>query len=306
MTLRPDQRRFGIEIEISERNALNPYPTTAHVAEVVRAALAAFPEELRPVVNTGSYGHSDGTAWDVKTDASCGYEVCTPAIVLADLPKVEAILRGLRQAGYKATASCGLHVHIETRDFTLRRLQRLLRLWARHEPVLYTFVNRARRTNRYCGPIGRSITQTQRSVTPEGMPRIEAVEMIDLPETMDGLRGELSARGVVRHTAALNLSNFWASGRIEVRIHHGSTDFATIAAWVRLLLQLAWSASVSWNERTTFRPMPASDAYAALWRDLIPASERAAWDPTITRLVRFAARRHPTFQARERVVGGRV
>jgi len=255
-------RRFGVELEVSDhRSAAHGGSafSTSVVTDSVNRALNAFIHA--PVRDAGSYCHSDGTTWDVKRDASCGYEVATPALTLDELEQVVAVARGLYDDGFRATATCGLHVHVEVRDFNARALRRLVRFWAAKEKVIFAMLKTARASNHYCRSIKPKYV-VPAATTPTGAPVGTKLRLHPDCDSPARLRSRaLYPNSDNARYDGLNLKHFWAHGRVEFRVHHGTLDARAIREWVNLLLTIVENAAAAGTaEQKVWSPAPTGRA----------------------------------------------
>lgn len=232
MTYRPwTNRRVGIEMELNNvlTNGSRLDMRTLH-ANVTRAV--ASTGDTTRVVSVG-YSHNAGDVWETKTDGSCGYEVTSPAIMLddeGDNASLRAVCDSLKTLAPQINRQCGLHVHIEVRDFNWDDMRRLLALWSRYEPFFFEMLPASRRGNQYCMPIRKSTW-----AGPTNMGTWSAVSAaIDATTEREFQR----LRGAYGRYHTLNLDNFWMSGRIEFRLHSGTVDYVKIRNWTKLLLAL--------------------------------------------------------------------
>jgi hypothetical protein len=205
-------RRFGIEIEFKGGGTFRLW---------AQRLLALFRQRYptRAFAAHDHYGHSDGGAWELKRDGSVnmgmGFELVSPAITWADWPEVMAVLSLLNQHGAQVDASCGLHVHHEVADFTAPSLRRLALVWGAAEKSVQRTVAPERVRNSYCSPFRmqhESWTQFASDVS----------EQVRLRRRVRGCGRRL----------ALNLTNWWRRGVIEVRLHHGTLAEDDIRWWV--------------------------------------------------------------------------
>lgn len=199
-------RRFGIEFEFNRRH-YNAGPTFQQIAERMSRALTGFKGKTFPVI-TGEGGRRSGQVWEVKDDGSCDVEVCTPAITFHQWPQVVKVLDTLNRIG-KVDDDCGLHVHHEARHLSEAQLRRVVERWMEFEPTIMQMVDRNRRDNDYCMPVQRYIAE-------------------------NGYDPEESLLDIIRHEKYLtmNISNWWRSGRIEIRAHQGTLHAPTTRFWV--------------------------------------------------------------------------
>ena len=91
-------RKIGFEVEFS--CPVNP------LSEINRV----LQRMAEPVTLAGYYRHSVGSAWDLKTDSSCGYEIASPIIdSYESLVKASKIVDIVKRAGGTVNPKCGLH-----------------------------------------------------------------------------------------------------------------------------------------------------------------------------------------------------
>jgi hypothetical protein len=229
-------RKFGIELEMNDVATDNTSITETMLRNAVSQGLVrAGQPAARLNRRDPGYYQSNGQTWDVKTDASCGYnnrtgwEVAAPAMVLDDegeCVELKEVTNALKLLKPRIDKKCGLHVHVEVRDYNWRDLRNLLVLWARYEPFAFELCPPSRRSNVYCPPFrktewsGRDGAQWTRmenglgETTEQGFQRI--MQMAD--------------RG------AVNLTHFWRSKRVEFRLGGGTIEYEKIVRWTQFLL----------------------------------------------------------------------
>lgn len=199
-------RGFGIEVEFHGNGR-----TLSEFADAIRAALPASER----VVNRGSYCHSDGTAWDLKYDGSCEFELATPRLTRATWPNFVAALDAIKALGGTVATDCGVHVHHETRvrgrRSTWHVVRAILRTWAVFDEPIHNALPFSRRQNSYCRRIDASWAYGT--------------------WMNDGVGVRRSVRNAGRYLS-LNATGWWRTGRVEVRAHHGSLDAEKIGRWV--------------------------------------------------------------------------
>ena len=210
LTLSP--ARFGIELEFDPHNGSQEW-----YYDALRAALN--PLDTRPVRNEG-YMHSNGNSWDLKTDSSCGLELATPALTWDNFHLVEVAVKALRDAGARITPACGVHIHHECARMRVTAVRRLMLMWYTYEDVLFSMVNPERKSNYYCAPM-RGQMSFEHLRTGLGQARL--------------IRTTSSILGKYR---SLNTLPWWNSGRVEVRMHHGTLQPNTIRLWTAITQQM--------------------------------------------------------------------
>ena len=99
----------------------------------------------------------DGRKWVVERDGSVtdpSAEVVSPVCRWDDIPMVQEVVRALRQAGAKADASCGIHIHVGLGEHTPQSLRRLVNIVNAKEDLLTQAlgISPARR-RQWCKPV---------------------------------------------------------------------------------------------------------------------------------------------------------
>lgn len=232
-------RTVGVEMEITTSKREGGSISAPEIAHALRGM------SLPVGSSVGTYYHSDGRTWDVKSDSSCGYEIASPAILLdesmhnADLKKVCDYLIGPADA--RVTQSCGLHVHVDCGDFSWKELRGLMALWARYEPFFWDMQPASRKSNHYCRPYGR-IDWTEAPGANNGAYNWSRVKEAIEARSQGGFREEASG---LERTMALNVSGWWRHGRVEFRLGAGTVDYGKIRHWAALLAGLCSRAKNS-------------------------------------------------------------
>lgn len=192
-------RLFGIEIEI---NGITPHSAFT----VLNRTGIAVREE--------SYNHQRRTWWKVTTDGSLSgrnesCEVVSPPLPfnVESLKLVAGVLRTLKAAGATVDDTCGIHVHVDSRDLVtdMAGFARVLFLRYREsESIIDQMVapNRRNNGNRFC-------------------------------KTLKGI-GRASNFGNLRYDRyqKLNFNSFERHGTIEFRQHEGCLDDKKVVSWI--------------------------------------------------------------------------
>jgi len=146
------KRRFGVELEVNQ--SLNPEALAAVVNKVLGKRQHCY---------SMGWGHTyadDG--WCVKPDSSCGdlgnknvdgggYEVVSsPGKGSKHLDRVVRVAAALDKAGAQTNQYCGLHCHVEIKDFDNRQAAILLAYWCKLEPILSHMVPNHRLETVHC------------------------------------------------------------------------------------------------------------------------------------------------------------
>jgi hypothetical protein len=155
------------------------------------------------------YGHSDGQTWDIKPDGSCEFELATPRLTRADWPKVVAVITALVKAGAVVDRSCGYHVHHEARDYQLKHIRSLIRMWGAFDNAVHEALPPSRRRNEYARRWDR--------------------DDVSFFADAESVRDRIVAEG---RYSSLNLTIWWTSGRMEFRSHSATLSPDKILDWL--------------------------------------------------------------------------
>lgn len=201
---------------------------------------------------------SDGSLPDT------GFEINTaPAAGDRFVTCIQELGEALASHGAEVTRSCGLHVHVDARDYTFWDVRKFVLLWERVEPSLFSIVARSRRpgsNNNYCLPVG----ERYRPLTEEQDVKSSFIRSIYGYDTkcerhqrqpykvLDSKKGDKydSARYY-----ALNLHSWVYRGTLENRIHQGSVNAKRITNWSLLFAGLLDFAAQ--KTETYLRTLPA-------------------------------------------------
>ena len=154
-----------------------------------------------------------------------------PARGQAFLDQTTEVCAGIAKAKGKVNTSCGLHVHVDLRDFTGAEILNLARLYAKIEPALYSIVPPSRRTGHYSKPWGDAFEIGEvfdRAPREERLKRLDAALYGSLDEA------EECKRAPYKHNNryhGLNFNSILLYGTIEFRLHSGTVDAKKIQMW---------------------------------------------------------------------------
>jgi len=145
-------RCFGVELEASNT------VTQAYVKKVIEASSTV------PTRMTARWQLSKGNKfWHVKKDSTCGvkgkghdkgWEIASyKGTTVADIIHMGEVANNLRVAGLEVNNNCGLHVHVEAKDYTTREMGKLIGYWLKIENILLDSVPLRRSFSSYCVPL---------------------------------------------------------------------------------------------------------------------------------------------------------
>ncbi len=211
--INPSKRHISVEIEVDSIGANN------NVTSVVRAWHGSIVE--------------DGSLSDQ------GFEInMAPASGDTFVDQVVSICRALNVGNATVDWRCGLHVHVDARDFNYYDVRRLVRVYAKLESVLFKMCNPSRRGGRYSQECGQKwlkrMCGTDKSYKAVKKRMIEGLYDITISSGRGSGMLINDNKKYKHHEArynALNVHSWFHRGTIECRIHEGTLDSTDIIAW---------------------------------------------------------------------------
>lgn len=143
----------------------------------------------------------------------------------------------LKAQGAKVNNQCGLHVHVDARDFTYYDLRRLLLAYTKIENALFSIVAPERIHSRYCRPCA---TGYAKNLNRPEQNKDSKKRIISNIYGADLANGQISAdfmHNLRNHKynnarySALNIHSWYFRGTIECRMHQGSKNPKHIINW---------------------------------------------------------------------------
>jgi hypothetical protein len=188
----PIKRFVGVEMEISDFNK----DTEPELEAVVRKWGAE-------IVDDGSvYGENP---FELRT---------APAKGMKFIEQIGEICNVLKKGKAEANDTCGLHVHVDARDFTPDDLIKVAAIWPKLENKFWNLTTADRKDGEWCPSWDYSLDKS-----------------LSLIEMYDDIKENLLEYG---DRSSLNLQALEAHGTIENRMHHGTTSFSKIVRWAKL------------------------------------------------------------------------
>lgn len=230
MTLTLKDFRFGIEIETIG---------LTH-ARLAQAIVDACPNSrLSSHTNYGQKVYlADGRVWSVVHDGSLSGqyngEVVSPILTYADLDMLQNVVRGLREAGAKTDASCGIHIHVDGARFTPRGVVNLVKMMNKQEQLLMSALRVHETRRRFCQDIDQNF-----------LARLENSRCSTLDAVKTAWYGRRNAN-VQRYDSSryrsLNLNSLFYRGTIEFRLFNGTLHAGEVKSYVQLVLAMSAKA----------------------------------------------------------------
>lgn len=218
MSMNPEQRRFGVELECIPPNGDCYSPQAEWWAD------RFFNQYF-----------SDGWAWCYDGG---GIEFKTPPLTQATgFRKLKSAMDWLKDAGFYAATTAGMHVHIEADDLTVPEVKRVIRSWAANQHHIDQLVDDSRVGNGYCEAWGENYLRVLRRVPND----IDAAWAAYERRTGRGSRwdyygDEPITWGYFDRFLTCAPCALESHGTIEFRQHHSTVDYPEAEAWVMFLL----------------------------------------------------------------------
>lgn len=194
-------RKFGIEIEFvgATRDAVNQLVNSKGVRCRVEG-----------------YNHTTKTHWKIVTDASVngGGEMVSPILQgQSGLEQLSKVCEALQEAGARVNVQCGLHVHLDARDLTVKEIGTIYDRYAKYEEQIDLCLPRSRRNSRWCESTKRHATNVKQATSKTEQARVTG------------------------RYRKINLTNLGTTGSLEFRQHSGTIEFRKIGHWLAFLMQ---------------------------------------------------------------------
>lgn len=224
MTPRTFDKQFGVELE-----CYNITSTTLKT-KLEAAGINCYTANR----STNNHGY-----WKITGDGSIqgnnSFELVSPILQgEAGLNELMKVCKVLNQCGARVNQSCGTHIHINARNFTLDQWKRIYINYARLEHIIdgWMATSRRRNANRYC----------------KGFSQIRSFE--SMVNTATSLSAIASIMNNDRYWK-VNPKSYNVHNTVEFRQHAGTTNYVKIASWIRFLSNLVdYSENYTVNERT--------------------------------------------------------
>jgi hypothetical protein len=222
-------RCFGVELEASNT--------------VKQSFIKKVIENSSPIPTKMSSGWqlSKGNKfWHVKKDSTCGvqgkgkdkgWEIASyKGSTVSDIIHMAEIAENLRLAGLEVNNNCGLHVHVEVKDYTTREMGKLIGYWLKIEDILMESVPFRRSLSHYCNPLRanrpRTLTPTPDQLWSHHCPI--CLSPFENPERWMTLN-------LVNYATGLLYKNY-SRTTVEFRFPEGTLVQEDVKNWIRLFV----------------------------------------------------------------------
>lgn len=245
LPLQPTQT-FGIEFELTDltggRRAWSPL--ALKLLEAIRNVVPCGAKPLRD-----ARVREDHCVWNVKPDASCGWEITSrilrgPEGFIEIADACAAIERSANELGLGVSVKTGTHVHLGWRS-NASHIRHLMEIAAYYEPAIVSLVGPSRATTQYATSVRQRLREMKQLET--------------LADWDDYFSDEQT-----RYMAVSPRGLFHGHGTVEVRLHSGTIDAPKILTWVSLWMLMLAAAGEG-------RPLQGSAASRLYSKPLCPA-----------------------------------
>lgn len=166
-------------------------------------------------------------------------EMVTPKLTYNEIPKLQRVIRALRNAGAKVNKSCGLHIHVDAANHNRQSLKNLLSIMFSKEDILFKALKvNEDRANHWCKKVREPMLEKVRK-------RLNAEETKDLTkleniwyEGFEDIHGRESHYNNSRYYA-LNLHSVFYRGTVEFRCFNATLNAEKAAAYLHLCLAMS-------------------------------------------------------------------
>lgn len=229
--------KHSLRFHTAKLNERKLNPSARYVSVEIEVASVGSGNRVSDVV-----GKWRGSIVEDGSLPNSGFEINTaPASGDKFVRQIEEICAALAEKQAKVTTACGLHVHVDARDFDYLAIRRLVKVYAKIESALFEMVSPSRRGSRFCDECGPRYTAAMsysgamfdganyRTVK-HGV--IKSVYSEFTPRHHGRLLESWKANkyNTARY-AALNLHSWFHRKTVECRMFNGTTSAEKIVTW---------------------------------------------------------------------------
>lgn len=237
------ETKFGVEVEFTGITRKQAADTAAGYFNTTAAYLG------------GSYDAyeartPDGRAWKfmydgslvcqrkenrrlINTGTSYSVELVTPILCYReDIGTLQGLLRRLRKAGGFTNSSCGIHIHLDGAQHTVRSIRNFINIIASHNDLFYKALQIAPERMRYCQKMDLWLVERMNQTKPKTMKQIEDI-------WYEKYAGNRNGHYHNSRYHFLNLHSFFHGNHtVELRGFNGTLHAGKVRAYVVFALAL--------------------------------------------------------------------
>ena len=232
--------RFGVEIEFTGI-------TRFQAAKVISRHFGVLVHKNKSLFGTNYYvTDSDGGNWHIIRDGSIRTErkdgedandnyrceLVTPILSYKQIDLLQMLLRKLRKRGMIVNDSCGIHVHVNVKDFSVWSLRNLVNIMSARETLLFKALEvNHNREMQYCKRISPIFVRSLQTIVPLSEEKMKALWYEHC--------------GINPHSSryhALNLHSLWMGKGVEFRMFNSTTHAGKLKTYIQLSLAICEQA----------------------------------------------------------------
>lgn len=230
-------KRFGIEIELTGI-------TRDKASKVVKKVMGGEITRQYDGYDTRKITAPDGRVWKVVSDSSLRperrggtasdiykVEVVSPILTANDFDSIQTLARELRGAGGFTNSTCGIHIHLDGADHTVRSIKNFIQIIASKNDLLYKALQIESARMRYCKKMDEELVNRIKTRKPQTM---QAIKDIWYNERNAGYHSHYHQS----RYHLLNLHSFFTNGTVELRGFNSTLHAGKIKAYILLALAL--------------------------------------------------------------------
>lgn len=217
-------KKFGIEIEAYNVN---------------QSDLITKLTQLGIRVCAEGYSHTTRAHWKIVRDSSINgsraFELVSPILQgAAGLEEVEKVCEGLKACNAYINKSCGMHIHFDAQEMSLKSWKNLYKNYAALETTIDSFMPTSRRANNntYC----------------------KSLKVASLNSKLDSAQSLVQIEGIFGRSRyyKINPTSHSRHNTIEFRQHSGTVEFEKINNWIHFLHNLVDFSKTKTIDTATF------------------------------------------------------
>ena len=255
-------QRFGVEIEMTGLSR-------ATAAKVLAGYWNTEATYVGGTYDSYVVRDDEGRQWKLVSDASIrcqnrdgssaskrnSVEFVSPICRYEDIPKIQEMIRLLKNNGARVNDSCGIHVHVDASSHTAQTLKNVVNIMASKEDILYKALKVQVDRERYCKKADLRFLDAINNHRPRTLSEIEQM-------WYNGASRRYQHYDDSRYRA-LNLHSVFSKGTIEFRLFNSTLHAGEVKSYIQLCLAISHQGLVqksasrartqSENEKYTFR-----------------------------------------------------
>lgn len=184
---------------------------------------------------------ADGRIWRVMADASLSAgrdlqaEVVSPILRYEDIETVQQVVRAVRACGAKVDPSCGLHIHIGSKELGVDGLVNLTKMIHKQQDLIHTALGiQQHRLSRWCRPVETALI--------ERIERNRPRTLEDLNIAWYGYRNTAPQHYDQTRYHGLNLHNVYYRNTVEFRWFEATLHAGKVKAYIQLAYAICLKA----------------------------------------------------------------